>query len=134
MQDGELFMKTNRAKTKAAFTLVEIMIVVSIIAILATLMIVKIMRARDYARLNTIYTNLRTVETAKEQWALDNKKTTGDPVSDVSLLTNYFRMGALRDVVQEQYVPNAVGIASQADLPSSVGVGPYPPGSSIPAP
>ena len=127
-------MKTSRANKKSAFTLVEIMIVVAIVGMLAGMAIFRWMRARDYARLNTIYSNLRTVETAKEQWALDNKKTNGDPVSDVSLLTNYFRSGMLQDVMQEQYVPNAVGIPSQADLPPGVGLGPYAPGTSIPSP
>ena len=110
------------------------MIVIAIVGILATMGVIRFMRSRDYARLNTIYSNLRTVETAKEQWALDNKKTNGDPVSDVSLLTNYFRSGVLRDVIQEEYVPNAVGVPSQADLPPGVGLGPYAPGTSIPAP
>jgi type II secretory pathway pseudopilin PulG len=127
-------MKTNRGSTQTAFTLVEMMIIVAIIGMLATMGILRFMRSRDYARLNTIYSNLRTVETAKEQWALDNKKTTGDPVADVTVLTNYFRSGVLRDVMQEQYVPNAVGAPSQADLPAGVALGPYGPGASIPAP
>ena len=126
-------MKMHREK-KSGFTLVEMMIIVAIVGVLATLMIIKIMKARDYARLNVIYSNLRTVETAKEQWALDNKKNTGDPVADVSVLTNYFRSGSLQEVIQEAYVPNDVGTPSQADLPAGVGIGPYAPGASIPAP
>jgi type II secretory pathway pseudopilin PulG len=119
---------------RSAFTLVEMMIIVAIVAILATLCIVNLMKARDYARLNSIYSNLRTLETAKEQWALDNKKNNGDVVPDVDVLTNYFRSGILHEVMQEEYVPNSVGIPSQADLPPGVSLGPWPAGSSIPSP
>jgi type II secretory pathway pseudopilin PulG len=107
------------------------MIVVAIIGLLAAMALPRFMRQRDFARLNTIYTNLRVVETAKEEWALDNKKKNGDVVTDLTLLTNYFRSGNIRDVVQEQYVPNPIGTPAQADLPAGVGLGPYAPGTSI---
>jgi type II secretory pathway pseudopilin PulG len=110
------------------------MIVVVIIGMLAGMALPKFMRQRDFARINTIYTNLRVVETAKEEWALENKKKNGDTVGNIDVLTNYFRSGALVDVVQEMYVPNAIGTPAQADLPASVGLGPYAPGSSINAP
>ena len=69
------------------------MIVVTIIGLLVAVALPKFMMHRDYARLNVIYTNLRTLETAKEEWALDNKKKNGDPVPDLSVLSEYFRSG-----------------------------------------
>ena len=125
-------LKVNR--TSAAFTLVEIMVVVTIIGLLVAVALPRFMMHRDYARLNVIYTNLRTLETAKEEWALDNKKKNGDPVPDLSVLSEYFRSGTLEDVVQEQYVPNEVGTRAQADLPAGVKLGPWGPGGFIPSP
>src|SRR2546425_8620416 len=68
-------IKTNR---KAGFTLVEIMIVVAIIGLLAAIAIPNFVKARETAQLNSIVNNLRIIEGAKDQWALEQKKGTGD--------------------------------------------------------
>jgi len=70
-------IKTN---AKAGFTLVEIMIVVAIIGLLAAIAIPNFVKARENAQLNSIFNNLRIIEGAKDQWALENKKGTGDTV------------------------------------------------------
>lgn len=116
-----------------AFTLVEIMIVVSIIGLLAAIALPNFLRARDNARLNTIYHNLRELDSAKEQWATENKKANGAVVADLTELDAYLRNG-LHDVLSETYVPNPVGTPPSAELPSGVGLGPYEAGASIPAP
>ena len=66
---------------KAGFTLVEIMIVVAIIGLLAAIAIPNFVKARENAQLNSIINNLRIVEGAKDQWALENKKGTGQSVA-----------------------------------------------------
>ena len=71
---------------------------------------------------------------AKDQWALDNNQATGTPIADITVLSNYFRWGTIHDVVHETYVPNAIGIASEADLPAGVALGPFGPGAVIPSP
>jgi prepilin-type N-terminal cleavage/methylation domain-containing protein len=116
------------------FTLIEIMVVVSIVGLLATIAICNIMIARDSSRLHTIQHNLGTVESAKEQWAMDNHKRTGADVADVSVLQDYFHGGTIKQVVQETYIPNPIGDRSVAMLPVGAKVGPYASGSSIPAP
>jgi prepilin-type N-terminal cleavage/methylation domain-containing protein len=121
-------------RSRAGFTLVEMMIVVAIIGLLASLAVPNLARARDTSRLNVIYNNLRVLESAKEQWALDNNKPTGTEVSDISVLSGYFRWSSIQDVVHETYVPNAVGTPAEADLPSGVALRPYGPGAAIPAP
>jgi prepilin-type N-terminal cleavage/methylation domain-containing protein len=128
-------MKTRfRSQARSGFTLTELMIVVAIVGLLASLAMPNLAKARDTSRLNTIYSNLRVLDAAKDQWALDNNKPSGTPVADLTVLSKYFRWGSIHDVLHETYVPNAIGTPSEADLPAGVGLGPFGPGAAIPAP
>ena len=125
-------MKTiSRSQTPSGFTLVEVMIVSAIIGLLASLAIPNLVRARDTSRLNIIYSNLRALDTAKEQWALDNNQASGTPVTDITVLSNYLRWGCISAVMNETYVPNPIGAACAADLPPGVALRPYGPGAEI---
>jgi len=77
-------MKTN-IRSKAGFTLVEIMIVVAIIGLLAAIAIPNFVRARTTAQKNACINNLRQIDGAKEQWALENKKKDGDLPTNADL-------------------------------------------------
>ena len=66
-------MQRNRA-----FTLVEIMIVVLIIGILMAIAVPNFVKARESSRRNTCIANLKQVDSAKEQWAMDQRKNAGD--------------------------------------------------------
>ena len=124
----------GKSENRLAFTLTELMIVVAIIGLLAALALPNLAKARDNSRLNTIYDNLRILGDAKDQWALDNNRATGAPIADTTVLTDYFRSGGIKDVIKETYVPNPVGTNAEADLPATVGLGPYAPGAVISAP
>lgn len=128
-------MKFQRStKRTSGFTFIELIIVITVIGLLVAIAVPSYIRIRDNSRLGMIYSNLRTIEHAKSQWALENHKTTGAPVSDIAMLSDYFRSGTIHDALRETYVPNAVGTPAEADLPTGVALGPYGPGGSIPAP
>ncbi|MBI3879978.1 MAG: prepilin-type N-terminal cleavage/methylation domain-containing protein [Verrucomicrobia bacterium] len=65
-------MKTRVSKP-AAFTLVEIMIVVAIIGLLASIAIPNFVKSRSQAQATVCINNLRQVDGAKELWALETK-------------------------------------------------------------
>lgn len=116
------------------FTLTELMVVVAVVGLLAAMAMPAFVKARDNSRLNIIYHNLREIDSAKELWAIELKKGVGTPVDDLGELSAYIRRGRIQDVIRESYLPNPIGTPPEAVLPASVGLGPYPPGSYIPAP
>jgi prepilin-type N-terminal cleavage/methylation domain-containing protein len=74
-------MKINTSR-KAGFTLVEIMIVVAIIGLLAAIAIPNFVKARETSQINACINNLRQIDSAVQQWALEKGKTTGDAVTE----------------------------------------------------
>jgi len=78
-------MKSTTNK-RAGFTLVEIMIVVAIIGLLAAIAIPNFVRARTTSQMNACINNLRQIDGAAQQWALETKQATNavPAFSDVS--------------------------------------------------
>jgi len=67
-------MKLNTYRRTSAFTLVEIMIVVAIIGLLAAIAIPNFVRARTQSQTQACINNLRQIDAAIQQWALENNQ------------------------------------------------------------
>ena len=110
-------IKTGRS---GGFSLVELMIVVAVIGLLLALAIPNFVKSRDTSQLAVIYNNLRAIEAAKDQWALENKKGTGD-ATDLAALSDYLKGGTIQPAVNEVYATNPVGSPAYATCKTKLG-------------
>jgi prepilin-type N-terminal cleavage/methylation domain-containing protein len=87
---------SSRPAAPGGFTLVEIMIVVAVIALLAAIALPSFLRARKRSEATLVKNDLRMIDAAVVQYALETNKTTGDPVSVddwVDYIKNDTRLG-----------------------------------------
>ncbi|MEI8341335.1 MAG: type II secretion system protein [Verrucomicrobiota bacterium] len=82
-------MNRQPSRTKQGFTLVEIMIVVAIIAMLAAISVPGFLRARKRSQATTVLNNLRLIDSAKDQYAIEYNKVNATPVG--ADLKGYFK-------------------------------------------
>lgn len=83
-------MHKKLTNKRAGFTLVEIMIVVAIIALLAAIAVPGFLRARKRSQASKIINDLRLIDAAVDQYAIENSKGGGSPVG-VTDWTNYLK-------------------------------------------
>ena len=83
-------LRTKRRTTQSAFTLIEIMIVVLILATLMNIALPNFVTARNTSQTNACISNLTTIQNAKQQWAIDtNQAGTVTPTwSEISSYVN----------------------------------------------
>ena len=87
-------MKTSKASLLAGFTLVEIMIVVAIIGVLAAIGIPSFLHARTRSQATACINNLRQIETAVQQVAIEKGKHVGDDVNYPDDITPYIKLNS----------------------------------------
>ena len=101
-------MLQNLTKRRGGFTLVEIMIVVAIIALLAAIAVPNFLRARKRSQASRVIQDLRLVDAAIDQYAIETNKKTNDSVNwtDIkaylktgSKLYNSDRLDALNNTI-----------------------------------
>jgi len=83
------------------FTFVEIMIVVALIGLLAAIAVPSWHRARQNSQLHSIANNLRMLESAKSQYALEYRLATSQAIS-LGDLAPYLRSGQSPKAVAEE--------------------------------
>ena len=80
-------------KRRGGFTLVEIMIVVAIIALLAAIAVPGFLRARKRSQASRILNDLRMIDAAVDQYAIETNRSTGNVVNTADW-TNYLKKGS----------------------------------------
>ncbi len=85
-------MLQQLSKTRKGFTLVEIMIVVAIIALLAAIAVPNFLRARKRSQATRILEDLRLLDSACDQYAIETNRMTGMTPS-FGDLKNYIKTG-----------------------------------------
>jgi prepilin-type N-terminal cleavage/methylation domain-containing protein len=81
-------------KPRGGFTLVEIMIVVAIIALLAAIAVPGFLRARKRSQASRILNDLRMIDAAVDQYAIETNRSTNFVVG-VTDWTNYLKKGSM---------------------------------------
>jgi prepilin-type N-terminal cleavage/methylation domain-containing protein len=103
----------KKLQTKhGGFTLVEIMIVVAIIALLAAIAVPGFLRARKRSQAAKILNDLRMIDSAVDQYAIETGRKTNDVVN-VADWTNYLKKNTKlyltgQDLFGDDYGPQTV--------------------------
>jgi prepilin-type N-terminal cleavage/methylation domain-containing protein len=117
---------SNPTKRAAGFTLTEIMIVVSIIGLLAGLAVPALIRARARAQENTCVDNLRLLDGAKQQWALENKGTSTSTPTGAEIMPYLGRGGGTLPLCPsdpQKTFPTSYSLNNCSTAPSCLMVG-----------
>jgi prepilin-type N-terminal cleavage/methylation domain-containing protein len=78
----------KRTRKNQGYTLIEVMLVVLMIATLLSIAVPNFIRTREQARAKSCSRNIKYIDGAKEQWAIDNRKNSNDTPSFTDLVGN----------------------------------------------
>ncbi|PYK45946.1 MAG: prepilin-type cleavage/methylation domain-containing protein [Verrucomicrobia bacterium] len=106
-------------KRRAGFTLVEIMIVVAIIALLAAIAVPGFLRARKRSQASRILNDLRMIDAAVDQYAIETNRSTGNTVGTADW-TNYLKKGSSLYNTGNSLLGSAYGVQTVDTIPKVV--------------
>src|SRR3989344_3471303 len=114
-----VFISSVSQRKRSGFTLVELLMVIAIIGILASLTLVSLRGAGAKARDAKVKTNVSSIDKAISQYELDNQKFFVDPVSATinisptssiaTALSSYINSSNLNPTKVAKYTTNAAG-------------------------
>jgi len=117
-------MKISQNPCHLGFTLVEIMIVVAIIGLLAAMAIPNFMHSRDEVQAKVCINNLSQINSAAEEFAMENGKKDGDAISYPGDLTPFIKLNAAHSIpgcpAGGTYSISAVGTSPVCSLGNTV--------------
>jgi prepilin-type N-terminal cleavage/methylation domain-containing protein len=111
-------MLNKMNKRHGGFTLVEIMIVVAIIALLAAIAVPGFLRARKRSQASRILNDLRLIDAAVDQYAIETNKASGNTVNTVDW-TNYLKKNSTLYNTGQDLFGNAYGVQTVDSLPKA---------------
>jgi prepilin-type N-terminal cleavage/methylation domain-containing protein len=91
-------MKTAEPPNRAGFTLVEIMIVVAIIGLLAAIAIPNFVHSRAKSQATACINNMRQIDSAIQQFAMETDKAPGATINFPSDLTPYIKLNSASSI------------------------------------
>jgi prepilin-type N-terminal cleavage/methylation domain-containing protein len=109
-------MLTKLNRKHAGFTLVEIMIVVAIIALLAAIAVPGFLRARKRSQASKILNDLRMIDAAVDQYAIETNRTSGNAVNTADW-TNYVKKNSILFNTGADLFGNGYGVQTVDTIP-----------------
>lgn len=109
-------MRTKFSQGRHGFTLVEIMIVVAIIALLASIAVPGFLRARKRSQASRVLNDLRLIDGAVDMYAIENNKSTGNTVN-VADWTKYMKTGTNLYLTGKDILTNDYGVQTVDTIP-----------------
>jgi prepilin-type N-terminal cleavage/methylation domain-containing protein len=109
-------MLNKMNKRRGGFTLVEIMIVVAIIALLAAIAVPGFLRARKRSQATRILNDLRLIDAAVDQYAIETNKSSTNAVA-VTDWTNYLKKNSVLWTTGKDLFGNAYNAQAVDSLP-----------------
>ena len=113
-------MSFKNGKKSTGFTLTELMVVIAIIALLASLAVPAFLRGRKRGQASRVINDLRQIDSAVDQYALENHLTAGASITTAAW-TGYIKRGTILyttglDVLGNAYGDQTVDIAPKVPV------------------